>query len=78
VHLVNGPIMAAHPRNPDILYFVFGTYFQGYGTDLFRYNAVTRMLSVTHSQWDKIDAIAFDPNDPALMYLGLEVLQGVL
>jgi photosystem II stability/assembly factor-like uncharacterized protein len=78
VHLVNGPTMAAHPRNPDILYFVFGTYFQGYGTDLFRYNAVTRMLSVTHSEWNKIDAIAFDPDDPALMYLGLEVLQGVL
>jgi hypothetical protein len=77
VKLVNGPIMAAHPRNPDVLYFVFGTYFQGYGTDLFRYNAGTQMLTMTHSAWDDVDAIAFDPSDPSLIYLGLEVVRGV-
>jgi hypothetical protein len=72
VTLVNGPIMAAHPANPNVLYFVFGSSFQGYGTDLYRYDAFTGSLTKTHSDHHDINAIAFDRRDPHLMYLGLE------
>lgn len=77
VQLVNGPIMAAHPTNPNILYFVFGTHFQGYGTDLFRFDAASNLLTVAHNSYDDIDAIAFSPQSPNVMYLGLEVEEGV-
>jgi hypothetical protein len=55
-----------------VLYFVFGTYFPGYGTDLFRYDHATRALTLTHSDYDGIDAIAFSRRDPSVMYLGIE------
>ena len=76
VKLINGPIMAADPRNRDVLYFVFGTHTQGYGTDLFRYDHASRRLTSTHNEHHGIDAIEFSPVDPLLMYLGLEVVQG--
>jgi photosystem II stability/assembly factor-like uncharacterized protein len=72
VTLVNGPAMAAHPAIPDVLYFVFGTYFQGYGTDLFRYDAATRTLTMTHNDNHDINAIAFSSDAPGVIYLGLE------
>lgn len=71
VTIVNGPTMAAHPRDANIFYFVFGTHFQGYGTDLFRYDAATRSLSIAHNDYDEINAIAFSLAEPAVMYLGL-------
>lgn len=71
VKLVNGPTMAAHPTNRDVLYFVFGTHTQGYGTDLFRFDYATRALTVAHNDYDDIASIAFSPVDPRLMYLGL-------
>lgn len=77
VHLINGTLLAPHPANRDVLYFVFGTYFQDYGTDLYRYDASRRTLTVTHNDADDIDAIAFSPLQPNLMYLGLEVESGV-
>ncbi|MEO8036114.1 MAG: dispase autolysis-inducing protein [Acidobacteriota bacterium] len=77
VTLVNGALLAAHPTNRNVLYFVFGTYFQRYGTDLFRYDEGTRGLTVKHNDYDDINAIAFSPADPGLMYLGLEVESGV-
>ena len=76
VHMVNGSLLAAHPTNPDILYFVFGTYFQGYGTDLYRYDAARRVLTRAHNGADGIDAIAFSPANPTLLYLGLETVRG--
>jgi len=73
VTLTNQPTMAAHPEDPAVLYFVWGTYFSNYGTDLFRYDRVLGELSVTHIDGlDGIDAIAFSPADPAVMYVGLE------
>ena len=72
VILVNGPVMAADPRNRDVLYFVFGTYFGGYGTDLYRFDLSTRTLRVTHNDFQDIDSIAFSNTDPTLMYFGLE------
>ena len=71
VKLVNGPTMAAHPTNRDVVYFVFGTHFQDYGTDLFRYD-LTSGLTVTHNDHDGVNAIAFSRRDPSVMYLGLE------
>src|SRR5205085_6295489 len=59
VTLVNGPVMAVHPRDANILYFVFGTSFQNYGTDLFRFDASSGALTVAHNDFDDIDAIAF-------------------
>lgn len=72
VTLINGPTMAAHPTDPNVLYFVFGTSFQDYGTDLFRYDAAAKSLTMTHSGFDGIDAIAFSRRDPGVMYVGVE------
>ena len=73
VILTNVPTMAVHPELPEVLYFVFGTAFQDYGTDLFRYDALLDELGVAHiDDLDGIDAIEFSPADPALIYLGLE------
>jgi hypothetical protein len=76
VTLINGPVMAAHPTDPNVLYFVFGTFFQSYGTDLFRYDAATRSLQKSHLDVDDIDAIAFSPADPDVIYFGLESERG--
>jgi hypothetical protein len=74
VTLINGTPMVPHPTDADVLYFTFGTYFQGYGTDLFRYDAgagVNPRLTHTHNSHQDINAIEFMPGDPAVMYLGL-------
>jgi photosystem II stability/assembly factor-like uncharacterized protein len=73
VTLVNGATMAAHPRDPDVVYFVFGTSFQNYGTDLFRYDVAAGVVTKTHNDHDDVNAIAFSPADPAVLYLGLAV-----
>ncbi|MBX7222840.1 MAG: dispase autolysis-inducing protein [Blastocatellia bacterium] len=72
VTLVNGPLLVPHPKNANVLYFVFGTSFQAYGTDLFRYNAKSGKLTKNHNSYDGINSIAFAKNDPDIMYLGLE------
>ena len=77
VTLINQPVMAVHPTDPNVVYFVFGTFFQGYGTDLFRYDAATRQLQKAHLDVNDIDAIAFSPLDPNVMYFGLEIESGV-
>ena len=77
VKLVNGPTMAAHPTDPDVVYFVFGTFFQFYGTDLFRYDAASGTLETTHLMYDDVNAITFSPIDPDLMYIGIEVERGI-
>jgi hypothetical protein len=71
VKLINGPLLVPHPANRDVLYFVFGTHFQAYGTDLFRYDYATRALTLTHNDYDDINAIAFAASDLRVMYLGL-------
>ena len=72
VNLINGNVMAAHPTNRDVLYFVFGTHLFDYGTDLYRFDLSSRTLSVTHSDHDDFNSIAFSRRDPNLMYLGIE------
>ncbi|HYH08546.1 MAG TPA: dispase autolysis-inducing protein [Thermoanaerobaculia bacterium] len=76
VKLINGPTMAAHPANRDVLYFVFGTHVFNYGTDLFRYDDATRSLTMTHNHHDDVNAITFSRHDPSVMYLGVEVVRG--
>ena len=75
VAIVNGPLMVAHPTKPDVMYFVFGTNFQGYGTDVFRYDAATRSLTKTHNDYHDVNAIEFAPGRPDIMYFGLAVEQ---
>ena len=75
VTLINGPLLVAHPTDPDVVYFVFGTYFQAYGTDLFRYDWATKTLTNHHNDYDGVNAIDFSP-DGRVMYLGLEVVRG--
>ena len=70
VVLVNGPTMAASPTNDNVFYFVFGTYFQGFGTDLYRVVA-DGTFTRTHNDNHDISAIAFAPDDDDTMYLGL-------
>jgi hypothetical protein len=72
VHLINQPVMAAHPTDANVVYFIFGTYFQGYGTDIYRYDDATKSVTTFHNDYDDINAIAFSPRDPRVMYFGLE------
>lgn len=74
VKLINGPTMAAHPTNKDVLYFIFGTHIFQYGTDLFRYDAASQQLTLTHSTLDDVNAIAFSRKSPTVMYLGVEAV----
>ena len=77
VVLVNGTLIVPHPSDPNVLFFVFGSYFQNYGTDLYRYDAAAAVLTKTHFPFDDIDAIVFSPRNPDVMYFGLEVVEGV-
>jgi len=71
VTLINGPTMAAHPTSANVLYFTFGSSFGGYGTDLYRYDAATGLVTKTHNAYHGIDAFAFNPAASSVMYLGL-------
>lgn len=72
VQLRNGNLMAPHPTDPDVLYFFFGTYFQGYGTDIYRYDARTEALVIHHhTQHNDVGAVAFSPVNPDVFYLGI-------
>ncbi|NUO48319.1 MAG: exo-alpha-sialidase [Polyangiaceae bacterium] len=75
VQLFNGNLLAPHATNPDVLYFVFGTYFQGYGTDIYRYDHATGMVTKTHNNNHDVSAIVASPADPGVLYFGLVVEQ---
>ncbi|MFO0553751.1 MAG: hypothetical protein U0271_35535 [Polyangiaceae bacterium] len=77
VFLTNGVLLAPHPTDPDVMYFEFGTYYDGYGTDLYRYDQTTGAVTKTHNDYDDVSSIAFNPADPTVMYLGLTSEQGV-
>jgi len=72
VTIINQPVMAAHPTDPNVVYFVFGTFFQQYGTDIYRVDA-NGGVTTAHNAADDVNAIVFSPFDPSVMYLGLEV-----
>lgn len=71
VTLTNGVLLAPHPVDAGVLYFEFGTYFQGYGTDLYKYDHATGQVTKTHNSYDDVSSVAFHPLDPSVMYLGL-------
>ena len=71
IKLVNGPTMAAHPTNRGVLYFIFGTATQGYGTDVMRFDLATGRVTIEHNDHHDIASIAFSPKDARVMYLGL-------
>lgn len=71
VVLQNGPYMTTHPTNADVVYFTYGTSFQGYGTDVYKYDAATGSTTKTHNDNHGVPSIAFNPADPSVMYLGL-------
>ncbi|KAB8189162.1 dispase autolysis-inducing protein [Nonomuraea phyllanthi] len=71
ITLPNGPEMAAHPEDPGVLYFVWGTGWQGIGTDVYRYDARTGQVTTTHNAYDRVTSMAFNPTDPRVMYLGV-------
>lgn len=70
VTLVNGALLAPHPADAGVLYFVFGTSFANYGTDLFRVDTRRGTLSVAHNDHDGIKSISFNPRDASVLYLG--------
>jgi hypothetical protein len=70
VTLVNGALLAPSPADANTVYFVYGTSYASYGTDLFRYDARRNSLSAQHNDHDGIKSIAFNPKDPQVMYLG--------
>lgn len=71
VILTNGVPMAAHPTDADVVYFSFGSSFQGYGADLYRYDDGTGQVTKTHNDYHGLPSIGFNPADPGFMYLGL-------
>jgi hypothetical protein len=77
VTIINGPVMAADPFNAHVLYFIFGTRTMGYGTDVFRYDASDRSLTINHNGYDDINSIAFSPKQPGVVYFGLETEEGI-
>jgi hypothetical protein len=77
VTLINGTLLVPHAKNPNVLYFVFGSYFNDYGTDLYRYDHVIGQVTKTHNAYDEVSAIVASPADPNLLYLGLTVENGI-
>jgi photosystem II stability/assembly factor-like uncharacterized protein len=71
VILYNGTPLWPSPTDANVLYFAYGTYFGGFGTNLYRYNDAREFVSYTHSGFDGINSLSFSPADPTVMYLGL-------
>ncbi|MEU6091720.1 dispase autolysis-inducing protein [Streptomyces sp. NPDC047085] len=71
VILQNGPVLVPHPSDPNVAYFVYGTYFQQFGTDIYRYDAGKGTVATTHNSNDRVMSIAFNPAGDSVMYLGL-------
>jgi hypothetical protein len=75
ITIPNQPPMAAHPTDPDVVYFTFGTSFQGFGADLYKYDDATGQVTKTHNDYHRIPVVDFNPADPGVMYLGLGLEQ---
>ncbi|TDE51498.1 dispase autolysis-inducing protein [Nonomuraea mesophila] len=71
ITIPNGPLLAAHPRDPGVLYFVWGTGWSSLGTDIYRYDSWRERVTTRHNAYDRVTAIAFNPADAGVMYLGL-------
>ncbi|NUP11546.1 MAG: dispase autolysis-inducing protein [Polyangiaceae bacterium] len=71
VFLTNGVPLAPHPTDRNVLFFEFGTYFQGYGTDIYEYDDSTGELTWKHNAYDDVNVMLFHPTDPSVMYFAL-------
>lgn len=72
--LINGPVLAAHPTDPDVLYTSYGQRVRNPpGMWLYRYDHATGTVgSNMDTRYFGIRAIEFSPADPSVLYLGLE------
>lgn len=71
ITLTNGVPMLADPADPKGLYFEFGTYYAGYGTDVFHLDATTKMVTKTHNPYDDMNVFVASPADPTFLYFGV-------
>lgn len=71
VTLTNGVPMLADPADVNGLYFEFGTYYAGYGTDIFHYDHATGMVTKTHNPYDDMNVFVASPADPTFLYFGV-------
>lgn len=73
----NGPTLAVHPTDPNVVYWAFGMSYMNYGTDLYRYDAAAARLTSRHNGYHGIRAIDFSPALPeVVMYLGPSLVMG--
>ncbi|TDD25972.1 WD40/YVTN/BNR-like repeat-containing protein [Nonomuraea diastatica] len=71
ITIPNGPLLAAHPTDPGVLYFVWGTGWSSLGTDIYRYDSWRDRVTTHHNAYDRVTAIAFNPSSSRVMYLGV-------
>jgi hypothetical protein len=71
VTLPNGVPMLPHPADPDVLYYTWGTAFQGIGSKLYRVSARSRSATFKSNPYHRIEALTASPADASLIYLGL-------
>ncbi|MFI6928066.1 sialidase family protein [Nonomuraea spiralis] len=71
ITIPNGPLLAPHPKNSDVLYFDFGTGWSGIGTDIYKYDFRKNRVIINHNPYDRVPSIAFNPAHPNVMYLGV-------
>ncbi|MEZ4222199.1 MAG: sialidase family protein [Polyangiaceae bacterium] len=72
--LYNGNLLAAHPTDPEVVYFTFGTPpVGGLSSEsfLYRLEASGKLTEQRQGGIDSYDAIAFSPASPSLIYLGI-------
>lgn len=68
--LPNGKPMFPHPTDADVLFSTAGAAVGDHGTDIFRYDAAAGELTLLHSGFHDIEAVAFLPGDPHWMWFG--------
>ncbi|GAA3567421.1 hypothetical protein GCM10022419_055240 [Nonomuraea rosea] len=71
VTLQNGPPIAAHPTDPGVVYFTFGTGWSATGTDIYTYDSRSNRVTTRHNAYDRVTSITFNPANPRVMYLGV-------
>ncbi|SDJ23156.1 WD40/YVTN/BNR-like repeat-containing protein [Nonomuraea jiangxiensis] len=71
ITLSNGPLLAAHPTDAEKLTFEYGTSWAGTGTYLYTYDSRRNRVTTTHSSYDRVTSIAFNPKNQKVMYLGV-------
>ena len=69
-NLQNGTLLAPSPADPYKVHFVFSTSYLDHGTDLYTLDTTHWTLSMAHDPHTALDAIAFDPRNASVMYLG--------